>query len=141
MRCRRFKQASHKLDHGRWGTFPPVITFIPIPLWLSDRVIKYPFEPFLEGDVVGEVIGHGQARLRYLPVRVSTRMVSPGLMKMGTATSMPVSTLAGLVTLVAVSPRIPGGASRTLRSTEGDNSSSTTLPSTSVNVQRRFSVR
>jgi len=28
---------------------------------------------------------------------------------------MPVSTLAGLVTLVAVSPRMPGGASRTLR--------------------------
>ena len=41
----------------------------------------------------------------YSLVRVSTLMRSPVSTKMGTCTSAPVSSLAGLVTLVAVLPR------------------------------------
>jgi hypothetical protein len=44
-------------------------------------------------------------RVRYSPVRVSTRMVSPTFTKFGHCTSKPVSTLTFLVTPVAVSPR------------------------------------
>ncbi len=44
-------------------------------------------------------------RVRYSPVRVSTRMVSPTFTKFGHCTSKPVSTFTFLVTPVAVSPR------------------------------------
>ena len=47
----------------------------------------------------------GYTRVRYSPVRVSTRMVSPTFTKFGHCTSKPVSTLTFLVTPVAVSPR------------------------------------
>jgi hypothetical protein len=49
--------------------------------------------------------GFGYTRVRYSPVRVSTRMVSPTFTKFGHCTSKPVSTLTFLVTPVAVSPR------------------------------------
>jgi hypothetical protein len=49
--------------------------------------------------------GFDYTRVRYSPVRVSTRMVSPTLTKFGHCTSNPVSTLTLLVTPVAVSPR------------------------------------
>jgi hypothetical protein len=49
--------------------------------------------------------GFDHTRVRYSPVRVSTRMVSPSLTKFGHCTSKPVSTLTFLVTPVAVSPR------------------------------------
>ena len=49
--------------------------------------------------------GFDYTRVRYSPVRVSTRMVSPTLTKFGHCTSKPVSTLTFLVTPVAVSPR------------------------------------
>ena len=42
------------------------------------------------------------------PSRVSTSMIPPSLMKRGTRTSTPVSSLAGLSVLVAVSPLRPG---------------------------------
>ena len=56
-------------------------------------------------------------RSTYSPVRVSTLMMLPILMKPGTMNSAPVSTLAGLVTLVAVSPLAPGAHSTTSSST------------------------
>ena len=49
--------------------------------------------------------GVDYTRVKYSPVRVSTRMVSPSLTKFGHCTSKPVSTLTFLVTPVAVSPR------------------------------------
>ncbi len=50
-----------------------------------------------------------QARPANSRVSVDTLTVSPFLMKRGTRISMPVSSLAGLVTLpLAVSPRAPG---------------------------------
>lgn len=47
-------------------------------------------------------------RLRYEPSRVSTSTTSPSLMNKGTRISTPVSSLAGFVVLVAVSPFKPG---------------------------------
>ena len=47
-------------------------------------------------------------RFTYEPSRVSTSIISPSLMNKGTRTSAPVSTVAGLVVLVAVSPFKPG---------------------------------
>ncbi len=44
----------------------------------------------------------------YSPLRVSTRILSPVLMKRGTRTVAPVSTVAGFRVLVAVSPFNPG---------------------------------
>ena len=48
------------------------------------------------------------ARSIYEPSRVSTTIVSPVSIKRGTRTVAPVSTVAGLVVLVAVSPLRPG---------------------------------
>ena len=50
-------------------------------------------------------------------------------MKSGTLTVLPVSSIAGLVTLLAVSPRKPSGASTTLSCTEAGNSTWTGRPS------------
>src|SRR5262249_13644515 len=47
-------------------------------------------------------------RSRYSPVRVSMRMTSPSLMKSGTCTSAPVSSVAGVLSLVAGVPRRAG---------------------------------
>ena len=55
-------------------------------------------------------------------------MRSPSLMKMGTLISAPVSRVAGLVTLVAVSPRTPGSVSVTSSSTKLGISTENTLP-------------
>ena len=49
----------------------------------------------------------------YSPVLVSTRIISPSLMKIGTLISAPVSSVAGFVTFVAVSPFTPGSVSVT----------------------------
>ena len=57
-------------------------------------------------------------RSTYSPVRESTLMTLPSLMNPGTMNSAPVSTLAGLVTLVAVSPLAPGAHSVTSNSME-----------------------
>ena len=56
-------------------------------------------------------------RSTYSPVRVSTLITLPTLMKPGTINSASVSSLAGLVTLVAVSPLAPGAQSTTSSST------------------------
>ena len=56
-------------------------------------------------------------RSMYSPVRVSTLMRSPISTKAGTVISAPVSTVHGLVTLVAVFPRAPGSQYSTLRTT------------------------
>lgn len=48
------------------------------------------------------------ARSIYEPSRVSTTIISPVSIKRGTRTVAPVSTVAGLVVLVAVSPLRPG---------------------------------
>ena len=50
-------------------------------------------------------------RSKYLPVRVSMRIVSPLLMNRGTPTSYPLASFAGFRTFVAVSPRAPGSVS------------------------------
>src|SRR5437016_5358955 len=55
-------------------------------------------------------------REMYSPVRVSMRITSPSLMKSGTRTTAPVSSLAGFWPPVAVSPRSPGSVSMTLSS-------------------------
>ena len=61
------------------------------------------------------IVRHGpRVRSMYERVRVSTRIQSPSLINSGTATLPPVETLAGLVTLVAVSPRTPGSVSGNL---------------------------
>jgi len=58
-----------------------------------------------------------QTRVWYSPVRVSTRIVSPGSTKIGTVTTRPVSVVAGLRAPVWVSPAKPGSVSATTRST------------------------
>src|SRR5690349_11419359 len=58
-----------------------------------------------------------QARSMYLPVRVSTLIFSPVLMKSGACTVIPVSSVTDFCTLFAESPRIPSGASVTFRTT------------------------
>lgn len=54
----------------------------------------------------------------YSHVRVSILILSPVLMNRGTLISAPVSTVAGFVAFVAVSPLIPGSVSVTSRSTK-----------------------
>src|ERR1700730_1122444 len=49
-------------------------------------------------------------RSTYWPVRVSMRILSPGFTNRGTFKTTPVSSVAGLVTLLAVLPRTPGSA-------------------------------
>lgn len=49
-----------------------------------------------------------QTRLRYSPVRVSISILSPVATKIGTGTSKPVASLAGLSTLPEVSPLMAG---------------------------------
>ena len=71
------------------------------------RLPAKPFQPF----PVPEFGRHGAyflTRSEYSPVRVSTLMRSPMLMKSGTRTSAPVSMVAGFRVLVAVSPLTPG---------------------------------
>ena len=55
----------------------------------------------------------------YLPVRVSTLIFSPVLMKSGAWTVMPVSSVIAFCTLLAESPRMPSGASVTFRHDAG----------------------
>ena len=57
------------------------------------------------------------ARLMYAPSAVSTRIFSPSLMNGGTCTTSPVSTVAGLVTLLAVADLMPGSVFITVIST------------------------
>src|SRR3954451_392797 len=64
-------------------------------------------------------------RSRYVPVRVSTRIVSPWFTNSGTLTTRPVSVLAGLVPPLAVSPRKPGSVSTISSSTLIGGSTST----------------
>src|SRR4029453_131459 len=79
------------------------------------------------------------ARPVYAPVRVSILIVSPSLMKSGTLIVFPVSSRAGLVTLLAVSPRTPSGDSTTLRLTDAGNSTCTGFPSAYRTCNERFS--
>src|SRR5439155_17894144 len=69
------------------------------------------------------------ARPMYMPVRVSILINSPSLMKSGTLMVLPVSSFAGLVTLLAVSPRTPSGDSTTFKPTEAGKSTCTGLRS------------
>src|SRR5436309_2297313 len=64
----------------------------------------------------------GYARPKYAPVRVSILIVSPSLMKRGTLIFFPVSSVAGFVTLLAVSPRKPSGDSIIFRLTDAGSS-------------------
>src|ERR1051325_3772817 len=57
------------------------------------------------GGKILRLSGRTQARPIYAPVRVSILTVSPSLMKSGTLIVLPLSSFAGLVTLLAVSPR------------------------------------
>jgi len=54
--------------------------------------------------------GPDQARVRYCPVRVSTRILSPVWTNSGTCTRRPVSVVTVLVAPVAVSPLTPASA-------------------------------
>ena len=65
---------------------------------------------------------------RYSPVRVSILMRSPRSMKRGTLISAPVSTVAGLVAVVAVLPAEPGAGSVTSSYTKKGGSTLKTLP-------------
>src|SRR5262249_58589040 len=74
---------------------------------------------------------HDQAsatRVRYLPSRVSIFRTSPSLMNSGTLTTYPVSSSAGFVAPLTVSPRTPGSHLTTLRSTELGSDSPMGLP-------------
>ena len=70
-----------------------------------------------------------QARSRYVPSEVLTRMRSPSLMNGGTCTISPVSIFAGLVTFETVEPFRPGSVSTTVKSTLAGNSTLIGLPS------------
>ena len=59
----------------------------------------------------------------YSPVLVSIRILSPVLINSGTLISAPVSSVAGFVALVAVSPLKPGSVSVTSSSTKNGGSS------------------
>ena len=61
-------------------------------------------------------------RVRYLSSRRSTRITWPSSMKSGTCTVAPVSSVAGLVAPVAVSPRTPGSVRVTASSTKDGSS-------------------
>ena len=65
---------------------------------------------------------------RYSPVLVSIWIFSPSSMKIGTWMTAPVSTVAALVTLVAVLPFTPGSVSVTMRSTKFGASTVNALP-------------
>src|SRR5690606_29773185 len=67
---------------------------------------------------VARVPPHRFARSIYLSSRRSTRITSPSSRKRGTWTTAPVSSRAGFVPPVAVSPRTPGSVSTTLSSTK-----------------------
>ena len=66
--------------------------------------------------------------LVYYFIATSIWIFSPSLMNSGTLISAPVSTVAGLVTLVAVSPLTPGSALVTVSSTKFGVSTLKTLP-------------
>ena len=68
------------------------------------------------------------ARDRYSPVLVSILILSPWLTNRGTATVAPVSTVAGLLAPVAVSPLNPGSVSVISSSTNRGGSTENTLP-------------
>src|SRR5690606_638156 len=68
--------------------------------------------------LVGAAHGLPYTRATYSPVRVSTRILSPTLMKSGTRTTTPDSSVAGLSPPPeAVSPFTPGSVSETVSST------------------------
>src|ERR1700733_8313654 len=75
------------------------------------------------------VAHHIHARDRYAPSAVSTRIFSPSLMKGGTCTTRPVSSLAGLVTEEAVADLRPGSVSTTINTTICGSSMPTGTPS------------
>src|SRR5215212_12156484 len=75
-----------------------------------------------------------QTLVRYSLERVSTRTLSPALIKSGTCTTIPVSRVAGLEPPVAVSPLRPGSVSDTPRSTCAGGSKLTTSPSAESTV-------
>src|SRR4051794_11145980 len=70
--------------------------------------------PFRNGSV--------QTRDWYSPVSVLTRTLSPSLTNGGTWMTRPVSSVAGLIWLLAVAPLIPGAVVLTIRSTVGGSS-------------------
>src|SRR6476660_4863739 len=72
----------------------------------------------------------GHAREMYRASRVSTRITSPTLTNRGTATTAPVSSVAGLVTLETVSPLTPGSVSTTFSSTAAGSCNEDGVPST-----------
>src|SRR5579859_4204797 len=82
-------------------------------------------------------------RSTYWPVRVSIHTRSPGFTNRGTLTTAPVSSVAGLVTLLAVSPRTPGSALSTVNSrklgssTEIMVSLSTSISTVSCSFRKR----
>src|SRR5437660_1640230 len=82
-----------------------------------------------------------QALSMYLPVRVSTLIFSPVLIKSGAWTVMPVSSVICFWTLLAESPRTPSGASDTFKITLEGSSIETALSSTKVTVTDAFSTR
>ena len=67
-------------------------------------------------------------RERYSPVLVSILITSSVSTKSGTYTVAPVSTVAGFVAPVAVSPLKPGSVSVTVSSTKSGGSTANTLP-------------
>src|SRR5687768_12758589 len=79
------------------------------------------------GSALGRQLG-ALARSIYALVRVSILIHSPSLTNSGTATVAPVLILAGLVTLVAVSPRAPGSVSVILATMWGGREIETGLP-------------
>src|SRR6478609_9716452 len=81
----------------------------------------------------------GHAREMYRASRVSTRITSPTLTNRGTATTAPVSSVAGLVTLETVSPLTPGSVSTTFSSTAAGSWSEVGLPSTVSSCTVSFS--
>ena len=80
-------------------------------------------------------------RSRYSPVRVSMRIFSPGLMKGGTETVRPVSSLASLYWLVAVAPASDGGVSETVSSTKSGISIETGFSLMYLTITREFGSR
>ena len=70
-----------------------------------------------------------QTRRLYSPVRVSISILSPVVTNSGTATSKPLASLAGYMTLPDVSPFTAGSVYITSRSTEFGSSTEMALPS------------
>src|SRR5579883_399832 len=81
-------------------------------------------------------INYPLTRSRYSPERVSTRTLSPSFRKSGTCTTAPVSSVAGLVPPVAVSPRIPGSVDEIARIAKFGGSIATIDPSSAKRISQ-----